>query len=293
MIAYRRAVLPGVRPSRERGSAVGAVPRADRLGVPVHRAVSSTADLAGYGDWTGQTGDVTPPDGTINDAPGSGAGRLLAFAGPNGTARVQVALSTCAPIDCSGANPPVPLPVSFTATPQSGTSVALSVLQSSEVGGGPVIGYEVRYTTVPALWDSADTGTFAAWSAAGALPVAAPGTETPLQIAGLTPQTYYAVGIRAIGVCGPSTTTFQRFFTPAMKFAQLSGCFVATAAFGSDLTPEVAALRKGRDAATARSTLARVAVDLYYRSSPPAAAALRESAIARAVVRTALRAIVR
>ena len=71
------------------------------------------------------------------------------------------------------------------------------------------------------------------------------GSETTVQVDGLTPLTDYAVGIRAVGVCGASPTTYQRFETPAIKFKQLSGCFVATAAFGSDLAPEVAALRKG------------------------------------------------
>jgi len=256
--------------------------------------VSSTADLAGYGDWSGQTGDVMPPDATISDAPGSGAGRLLTFDGATGPARVQVSTAACAPVDCSGPNPPVPLPVSFTATAlDTGTSAALQVLQSSEAGGGPVIGYEVRYTTVADVWADADASSFAAWTAAGALPVSTPGTTTPLEIDGLTPLTYYAVGIRAIGVCGSSAPSFQRIQTPAIKFTQLSGCFVATAAFGSDMAPEVALLRKARDLATARSTLAATAVDLYYRSSPPAAAALSRSPTARAVVRSALRALVR
>jgi len=257
-------------------------------------AVWSTADVAGYGDWSGQTGDVMPPDATISDAPGSGAGRLLAFDGPAGPARVQVSTAACPPVDCSGPNPPVPLPVSFTATAlASGTSAGLQVLQSSDAGGGPVIGYEVRYTTAPTVWAKIDASSFPAWSAAGALPVSAPGTTTPLEIDGLTPLTFYAVGIRAIGVCGSSPPSFQRFQTAAIKYTQLSGCFVATAAFGSDLTPEVTLLRKARDLATARSTLAATAVDLYYRSSPPAAAALSRSPTARALVRTALRALVR
>ena len=207
---------------------------------------------------------------------------------------MQVSTAACAPVDCSGPNPPVPLPVSFTATAlDTGTSAALQVLQSSEAGGGPVIGYEVRYTTVADVWADADASSFAAWTAAGALPVSTPGTTTPLEIDGLTPLTYYAVGIRAIGVCGSSAPSFQRIQTPAIKFTQLSGCFVATAAFGSDMAPEVALLRKARDLATARSTLAATAVDLYYRSSPPAAAALSRSPTARAVVRSALRALVR
>jgi hypothetical protein len=265
--------------------------------VPLHigpgaAGVFSTAALAGYGDWTGATGQVFAPDATIADAPGSGAGRLLAFAGPNGPARVQVSLGACPPVDCSGPNPPLPLPVSFTATPTgSGTAATLAVRQSSESGGQPVIGYEARYTAIR-LQQPIDPASFPAWTAAGSLPVGAPDTETSLGISGLAPLTDYAVGIRAIGVCGPAQTTFQRFQTPAVKYAKLSGCFVATAAFGSDLAPEVALLRRARDWAIERSGVAGMAVDLYYRSSPPAAAALARSEVARALVRAGLRALV-
>ncbi len=259
-----------------------------RLG-PGAPTVASAAAIAGYGDWTGATGDVRAPDATISDAPGSGAGRLLAFAGAGGPARVQVSQGACPPVDCSGPNPPVPLPVSFTAVPAaSGTSVAITLRQSSDGGGQPVIGYEVRYAAM-LLQQPIDPTSFPAWSAAGAVPSGPPGSETGVQVDGLTPLTDYAVGVRAVGVCGASPTTYERFETPAIKFQQLSGCFVATAAFGSDLTPEVAALRKARDLAMSHSTLASVAVDLYYRSSPPAASALTRSDVARAVVRAALR----
>jgi hypothetical protein len=99
--------------------------------------------------------------------------------------------------------------------------------------------------------------------------------------------------VSAIGVCGSSAPTFQTIYTPAVPFTKLSGCFIATAAFGSDLGPEVTTLRGLRDAATTRSALARTAVDLYYRSSPPLAKALAHSAVGRALVRTALRSITR
>jgi hypothetical protein len=251
--------------------------------------VASTADLVGYGDWSGATGDVMPPDGTISDAPGSGAGRLLTFAGANGPARVQVSQTACAPIDCSGSSPPVPLPVSFTVTPSSSaTSATIAMLQSSDGGGAQVVGYDARYT-IMGQTQAVDPTSFPAWSPAGSIAPGPPNSPSSLEVDGLVPLTDYVVGIRAIGVCGPSQTTYQRFQTPKAKFTQLSGCFVATAAFGSDLAPEVAALRRARDLATARSALAGVAVDLYYRSSPPAAAALSRSPVARALVRRALR----
>jgi len=250
---------------------------------------AATATMAGYGDWSGMTGDVTPPDATIAADPGSGEGRLLMIDGPAGPAKVLVSIQACPNVDCSSNPMPLPLPVSFTATAGgSGTDATLAVLQSGGTGGQAILSYEVRYAIIGST-APIDPSSFPAWTPAGMVTLGAPGSEVTVQIDGLTPQSYYAVGVRAAGVCGTSQITFQRFYTPARKFTQLSGCFIATAAFGSDLAPEIHGLRTFRDAATARSPLAKVAVDLYYRSSPPLADALRRSDTARALVRAALR----
>ncbi len=255
---------------------------------------ASASDIVGYGDWSGATGDVMPPDDTISGDPGSGAGRLLLFDdGAYGQARVSVTLGACPSVDCASTPAPVPLPVSFSATATStGSGVTLQVLQSSENGGQPVLGYDVRYAILPNT-AAIDPAAFSAWTPAGGLTAATPGTMTTVQIDGLTPQTIYGVGISARGVCASSPPTFQIFSTPAPRFTKLSGCFIATAAFGSDLVPEVTLLRALRDAATSRSSLATAAVDLYYRSSPPLAAALARSEVGRALVRAALRTFTR
>jgi hypothetical protein len=261
------------------------------LGSTVGGAAAS--DIVGYGDWSGATGDVLPPDDTISSEPGSGVGRLLLLDGAYGQARVSLTLGACPSVDCASTPAPVPLPVSFTASATStGTGATLQVLQSSENGGQPVVGYDVRYAIL-ANNGAIDSSAFPAWTPGGGLVAGPPGTSTTVQLDGLTPQTIYGVGISAIGVCGRSPPTFQLFSTPAIPYTKLSGCFIATAAFGSDLAPEVATLRTLRDAATSRSALAKTAVDLYYRSSPPLAAALARSAVARALVRAALRSITR
>ena len=255
---------------------------------------ASASDIVGYGDWSGVTGDVTPPDDTISTDPGSGVGRLLLFdSGMNGQARVSLTLGTCSSVDCTATPVPVPLPVSFTAaaTP-SGTGAMLQVLQSSERGGEAVVGYDVRYAILPAS-GTIDPSAFSAWTPAGGLAVGPPGTSTTVQIGALTPQTVYGVGVSAIGVCGRAPPTFQVFSTPAIPFTKLSGCFIATAAFGSDLAPQVATLRALRDAAMSTSALATTAVDLYYRASPPLARTLARSSVGRALVRTALRSVAR
>jgi hypothetical protein len=255
---------------------------------------ASASDIVGYGDWSGVTGDVTPSDDTISTDPGSGVGRLLLFdSGMNGLTRVSLTLGACSSVDCTATPVPVPLPVSFTAaaTP-SGIGATLQVIQSSERGGAPVVGYDVRYAILPAS-GTIDPSAFSAWTPAGGLTVGPPGTSTTVQIGALTPQTVYGVGVSAIGVCGRAPPTFQVFSTPAIPFTKLSGCFIATAAFGSDLAPEVATLRLLRDAAMSTSALATTAVDLYYRASPPLARALARSSVGRALVRTALREIAR
>jgi hypothetical protein len=256
-------------------------------------AAAGTSAIAGYGDWSGMTGDVNPPDDTISSDPGSGAGRLLVASGAAGQARVSLSLGACSSVDCTVTPAPLPHPVSFTASAtRSGSGATLAVLQSSDSGGQPVVRYEVRYAPLPSN-GAIDASTFSAWTPAPGLAAAPPGTSTTVEIEGLTPLSTYGIGVSAIGVCGSSAPTFQTIYTPAVPFTKLSGCFIATAAFGSDLGPEVTTLRGLRDAATTRSALARTAVDLYYRSSPPLAKALARSAVGRALVRTALRSITR
>ena len=75
------------------------------------------------------------------------------------------------------------------------------------------------------------------------------------------------------------------FQTTVQKFTQLSGCFVATAAYGSALEPHVAALRHARDRLRPVSPLFAAATDLYYRSGPAAAAVVGQSPVARGLAR--------
>jgi hypothetical protein len=118
----------------------------------------------------------------------------------------------------------------------------------------------------------------------------ATGSEVDAVFGLLAPSTTYYLGIRAVNICGvagpyavagPAQTT-------AINFTKLSGCFVATAAYGSALEPQVESLRRVRDAMRKESAVFAAATDLYYRSGPPAAALIARSDVARAVVRTLL-----
>src|SRR5262249_34550203 len=77
--------------------------------------------------------------------------------------------------------------------------------------------------------------------------------------------------------------------TPKQAFATIEGCFIATAAYGSDMEPDVMALRRFRDRYLVPDSLGRALVKLYYGISPPLARAIRPHEGLRASVRSLLR----
>ena len=66
------------------------------------------------------------------------------------------------------------------------------------------------------------------------------------------------------------------------------GCFIATAAYGSILEPQVALLRQFRDSYLLTNGPGRKFVDIYYTYSPPVADFIRQSEWIKFVVRIAL-----
>lgn len=65
-------------------------------------------------------------------------------------------------------------------------------------------------------------------------------------------------------------------------------CFIATAAYGSPLAPEVQTLRRFRDEFLMGNAPGRLFVALYYRLSPPVAATVAASPVLKALARGAL-----
>jgi len=70
------------------------------------------------------------------------------------------------------------------------------------------------------------------------------------------------------------------------------GCFIATAAYGSEMEPDVALLRRFRDEVLLESTAGQGFVRLYYRYSPPVADVIRDSETLKAVTRAVLKPLV-
>jgi hypothetical protein len=75
-------------------------------------------------------------------------------------------------------------------------------------------------------------------------------------------------------------------------YASISPCFIATAAYGSELDPQLDILRAFRDQILIPNPLGNAFVEFYYIVSPPIADLIRPHEKIRAFVRTILKPII-
>jgi hypothetical protein len=281
--------------------------------------------IAGYGDWDGKTGALHPPDDGISDLPGSGQGRLLeisqpALGGGNPVVgRLHVitvpevppgvdagmeepvdgGVEDAAPPDDAGPSGPPPGPDAGGACPPRRVQVtALMVpLASVEAERATVFfteptgrDFELTDRYQIRIWEGgeASTDAFESGTPAETLLRGSPGEARSLALTDLKSERQYTVGVRVTGRCVSGAISFNTFMTTKRKFTQLSGCFIATAAFGSPQAAAVGLLRTVRDRTRAASGFAAAAAGLYERSSPPLADLLRDTEVGRALVRGAL-----
>jgi hypothetical protein len=73
-----------------------------------------------------------------------------------------------------------------------------------------------------------------------------------------------------------------------LSFEVISGCFIATAAYGSPMAPQIQVLRDFRDQCLLTNLVGEALVDFYYQISPPIAEFITEHPALKPVVRAGL-----
>lgn len=81
-------------------------------------------------------------------------------------------------------------------------------------------------------------------------------------------------------------------YNPNQEHRSTEGCFIATAAYGSDMEPHVETLRNFRDSILLTNEIGTTLVHTYYKISPPIADAISENNLAKALVRSTLKPII-
>jgi lysophospholipase L1-like esterase len=131
------------------------------------------------------------------------------------------------------------------------------------------------------------------WSGSDGLSSTTPANNTMPE--SIVDYTYSTPGIKNATVTirsGSDTLVLTCQTKVAPVATSTSGCFIATAAYGTEMEPEVEVLRNFRDETLQESKMGRALVSTYYAVSPPIADFIRERDSLRAIVRAGLEPIV-
>jgi outer membrane protein assembly factor BamB len=85
-----------------------------------------------------------------------------------------------------------------------------------------------------------------------------------------------------------TTVTVEGNYEITAKFAELGGCFIATATYGTPMAEEIEILRQFRDGYLLTNSLGQALVEFYYRVSPPIAEFITEHPSLKPIVRAGL-----
>jgi hypothetical protein len=91
----------------------------------------------------------------------------------------------------------------------------------------------------------------------------------------------------------PATVITNITNNPSEEGSSTSNCFIATAAFGTAMEPEVITLRRFRDTTLNKYSIGRLFVRTYYRLSPPVAKFIAKRPVLRALARGILKPVIR
>ena len=243
------------------------------------------ADYAGYGDPEGLDGAIRPPDSTISLSPGSGGARFALQSQDGVPYRVRVGAAE----EPDFTPPAIPSAVNI-ADVTSATATLELIAPGDDGALGRVKGYEVRYLVGAEV-------TEANFDSARIVPstneVVGAGEIQTIVIEGLLPDTEYSVGIRALDNCRNAAPLVVIPLTTAPRAqGQVDACFIATAAYGSQMANDVGLLRAFRDQLLKQSPLGELAVEAYYTFGPAPAGVIGESDLLRASARRLLGPIV-
>jgi len=269
-------------PARGQPSVIYAVP----FSVTDQTTSALTLAYVGYGDPEGQDGAIRPPDATIDETSGTGAGRFALTS--NGIDMFRMRVGVERKVDNTLPGKP------FQPRAQN-VDTARADVSFLESGGdgviGTVRGYEIRYLANDVITDE----NFASGMPINtAIKPESVGALQQFPLENLLPITQYSVGIRAYDDChnvGPLAVV--TFTTEDRKSGQVDACFIATAAYGSLLAKEVSPLRRFRDQVLRHTAFGELAVETYYTFGPALAGTISESELLRATARDLLDPIVR
>lgn len=269
---------------------------------PGENTITTADSYFGYGEWDGSTGQVYPPDSTISEGDGTGAGRLLSHENPEfpdaGDFRFAVESSGWEE-QGSGGCESVLLP------PVSSVDVAASEFDKAQVtfdipadNAFEINKARIYYREGEGVDLSQDVSVAEERSfnlcmegADGCDVVAGAGDTVSVEVNQLRGAYTYQFAVAYEDACGNESdiTDVAEVTTPEQEFQQIDTfCFVATAAWGENWFSQIASLRSFRDEVLKKLGVGRDFVRFYYAYGPAMAKQLERNDYARAVARMVL-----